>query len=310
MCRVSSPARARASVAARVADRVHRRPRRRARRLVRIPRRLDLGDRRTRRRRQRSARSRTSAGTAATRSAKAPAPGAPSCDARSTAGRGTSRAACARSLRAATSDAIARRRARADPGPVDVWGRLVFVNLDPDAAPLAEYLEGVPADAAWADLDAFRCAVTTTTPVACNWKVVADGFSETYHVQGIHREMLGSLDDIHATQRLWDRHGVSYQDYAVPSPRLGRDVDRPGRLGLVRVHAGWAHGRRVRRAVPDASRSHAGQTIRDVIADRLRRRARAQPWRRLRGARHRADAAACRSTTCSRTRPCSCGERW
>jgi phenylpropionate dioxygenase-like ring-hydroxylating dioxygenase large terminal subunit len=110
------------------------------------------------------------------------------------------------------------------PARVDVWARLVFVNLDTDAMPLDEYLEGVPADAAPAAPDEFRCSVTTTTAVACNWKVATDGFSETYHVQGIHREMLGSIDDIHASQHLWERHGVSYQDYGVPSPRLGPDV--------------------------------------------------------------------------------------
>ena len=55
-----------------------------------------------------------------------------------------------------------------------------------------------------------------------NWKVVAEGFSETYHIQGIHREMLGHLDDVDAPQKLWHRHGVSYQHYGVPSPRLGR----------------------------------------------------------------------------------------
>ena len=107
------------------------------------------------------------------------------------------------------------------PVQVDTWGPIVFVNLDPDAMPLAEYLEGVPDDIAWADLDEFRCAVIVTrTMVDCNWKVVADGFSETYHVQGIHPEMLGSMDDINTPQRLWEHHGVSYQQYGVPSPRL------------------------------------------------------------------------------------------
>jgi phenylpropionate dioxygenase-like ring-hydroxylating dioxygenase large terminal subunit len=105
---------------------------------------------------------------------------------------------------------------------VGEWARLVFVNLDLDAMPLLEYLEGIPADTAWADLDEFRCAAVTTTPVDCNWKVVADGFGETYHVQGIHEEMLGSMDDINTRQRLWHHHGVSYQQYGVPSPRLGR----------------------------------------------------------------------------------------
>jgi phenylpropionate dioxygenase-like ring-hydroxylating dioxygenase large terminal subunit len=128
---------------------------------------------------------------------------------------------------------------------VGVWGPLVFVNLDAAAAPLSEYLEGVPADCAWADLDEFRCLATTTTDVACNWKVVADGFGETYHVQGLHREMLGSIDDIDTPQRLWTRHGVSYQRYGLASPRLG-DVDdqrvwdsfvqtQGGRMGAERV---------------------------------------------------------------------------
>jgi len=84
------------------------------------------------------------------------------------------------------------------PVAVDSWGPIVFVNFDADAPSLASFLEGVPADSEWADLDEFRCVATTSTEVPCNWKVISDGFSETYHVQGIHREMLGSMDDVHA----------------------------------------------------------------------------------------------------------------
>src|SRR5690606_3835779 len=85
--------------------------------------------------------------------------------------------------------------------------------------------EGVPDDIAWARPEEYRCTYATTTPVACNWKVVSEGFSETYHVQGLHREMLGSMDDVNSGQRFWGRQGVSYQPYGVPSPRLGRRVD-------------------------------------------------------------------------------------
>ncbi len=109
---------------------------------------------------------------------------------------------------------------------VDTWGPLVFVNLDAEATPLAEWLEGVPDDIAWANLDQFHCAVTTTTPVSCNWKIVSEGFSETYHVQGLHPEMIRSLDDVHSAQHVWDRHAVSYQLYGVPSPRLGAISDQ------------------------------------------------------------------------------------
>ncbi len=109
------------------------------------------------------------------------------------------------------------------PARVDTWGRLVFVNLDMDAMPLSEWLEGIPDETAWAPVDEYRCGSLIVSPMPSNWKVVAEGFSETYHIQGIHREMLGHVDDIDAPQKLWHRHGMSYQNYGVPSPRLGRN---------------------------------------------------------------------------------------
>jgi choline monooxygenase len=154
---------------------------------------------------------------------------------------------------------------------VDTWGPLVFVNLDagPDAIPLAEYLEGVPADSAWARLDEFRCQVTARIPVACNWKVVAEGFSESYHVQGIHPELLASVDDVNGPQRIFGLHSVLYQDYGVPSPRLGADVPdetvwesfvrtQGDRVGLDRADAAPVP------EIPD------GASMRDAIAARIR----------------------------------------
>jgi phenylpropionate dioxygenase-like ring-hydroxylating dioxygenase large terminal subunit len=107
---------------------------------------------------------------------------------------------------------------------VDTWGPLVFVHLDPEAAPLADWLEGVPADIAWVGLDEFRCTSFVEVSVDANWKAAVDGFSETYHLQGLHREMLPIVDDVDAPQQLWDKHGRSMQRYGVPSPRLGGGV--------------------------------------------------------------------------------------
>ncbi len=180
----------------------------------------------------------------------------PSCAARSTTGRGTCRESSARCRHADGSDRSTTTTLELVAVQVGVWGRLVFVNLDRDAESLDEYLEGVPEDAAWANLDDFRSAVTTRTPVACNWKVAADGFSETYHVQGIHHEMLGSMDDVHATQHIWGRQSVSYQDYGVPSPRLGRAVSdaRYGTPSSSRKGAAWA------RSTPNRARCRRSRT--------------------------------------------------
>jgi len=81
--------------------------------------------------------------------------------------------------------------------------------------------------------------------------------------------MLGSMDDINTKQRLWEHHGVSYQQYGVPSPRLGRDSGdqvvwdsfletQGGRMGPDHVYGSPAP------PVPE------GQTMLDVIAQNIR----------------------------------------
>ncbi len=103
---------------------------------------------------------------------------------------------------------------------VDTWGPLVFVNLDTSAAPLAEFLGELPDVVAWADLDRYACRYDLTVAMDCNWKTLIEGFSETYHVQGIHREMLPSVDDVNSENRLIGRHGCLLQPYGIASPRL------------------------------------------------------------------------------------------
>lgn len=103
---------------------------------------------------------------------------------------------------------------------VDTWGPLVFVNFDTDAMPLAEYLGGAPADAARYGIEDFHGTYEISVLVPSNWKTAADGFSETYHVQGLHPELLVVLDDLDTPQVFWDNVGRSHQQYGVPSPRI------------------------------------------------------------------------------------------
>jgi phenylpropionate dioxygenase-like ring-hydroxylating dioxygenase large terminal subunit len=106
------------------------------------------------------------------------------------------------------------------PVAVDTWERLVFVNLDVTAMPLLEYLEAVPADVAWCRLGDFRCYATMTIDVDANWKTIADGYSETYHIQTLHPELHRCMDDVYAPQTIWGHTGKSDQLYGVPSPQL------------------------------------------------------------------------------------------
>jgi len=152
------------------------------------------------------------------------------------------------------------------PVRVETWGPMVFVNLDMDAMPLAEYLEVVPEDSAALELDSFRCYATTRTEIPANWKLVADSFSETYHIQTLHREMLGSIDDIDAGQEIWGRTGVSRQLYGAASPRLIKS-DNQAIWDSFIITQGERMG--ITESCP-APEPGEGETMIDVIGERVK----------------------------------------
>jgi choline monooxygenase len=156
---------------------------------------------------------------------------------------------------------------------VDTWGPFVFVNVDIEAEPLAEFLEAVPADCAWARVEQFRCTASVSVPAQCNWKTLIDGFSETYHVQGIHREMLAMCDDVNGPQRVWRNHGKLEQPYGLASPRLrDRPDDQTVWEAFVQV-MGVRVGNAEQRDAGPVPEIPEGKTLRDVLAAIVRDRA-------------------------------------
>ena len=144
---------------------------------------------------------------------------------------------------------------------------LVFINLDVNAMPLADYLEEIPADIAWAGLGDFRCQATVTIAVDANWKTIADGFSETYHVQTLHPELLRCVDDIHAPQQIWGHTGKSDQPYGVASPRLADELTDED------VWDAYVYTQGALMDVTDGTplpEREPGQTVQDVIAQKTR----------------------------------------
>lgn len=111
------------------------------------------------------------------------------------------------------------------PVQVDSWGGFVFMNLDPDAVPLDEFLHPMAEELAWVRMDEYTCTSAMSLPVACNWKVVIDAFIETYHLHAVHPQMLAIADDVHTPIRLLGEHSMFYQPYGAPSPRVKAEVD-------------------------------------------------------------------------------------
>ncbi len=156
------------------------------------------------------------------------------------------------------------------PVQVGEWGPFVFVNVDLDAEPLIDFLEGVPDDAPWLGLGEFHCTYDLTMPMPCNWKALIDGFSETYHVQGLHREMLPMTDDVNSPQQLWNRHGKLRQPYGVPSPRLRDGASDQEIFDAFVTVMGTRIGKPTTEPAGPVPPIPAGGTLRDVLAEGIR----------------------------------------
>jgi choline monooxygenase len=77
---------------------------------------------------------------------------------------------------------------------VDTWEGLVFVNLDPAAAPLAETFAGVAERIAPVRLRDLVFRERVEYDVRANWKVYVENYLEGYHVPIVHPELVKLYD--------------------------------------------------------------------------------------------------------------------
>ncbi len=85
----------------------------------------------------------------------------------------------------------------------EVWNGLVFVNEDPDAAPLTDWLGMMSEEFDPFQMEKLRPAAIKSYELTCNWKLTMDAFLEVYHVKGIHPETVGpALNERGAVMRL------------------------------------------------------------------------------------------------------------
>lgn len=85
----------------------------------------------------------------------------------------------------------------------EVWDGWVFVNRDPDAPALLDWLAPIPGQLTELQGPSLRTVATRSEIVPCNWKVTAEAFLEVYHFRHIHsRNGTSQLDNRGATMGL------------------------------------------------------------------------------------------------------------
>ncbi|MFZ2241462.1 MAG: aromatic ring-hydroxylating dioxygenase subunit alpha [Gordonia amarae] len=118
---------------------------------------------------------------------------------------------------------------------VDCFAGFIFVNPDPDAEPLREFLGAeVVALLGPYHLDQMSTVLDVREELDCNWKVVVDAFSEGYHISGIHPQLLQvvMIDPSTTRYRFFDEHSVSCAPFEVAGKKFGLEEQVEGIMGL------------------------------------------------------------------------------
>jgi choline monooxygenase len=120
---------------------------------------------------------------------------------------------------------------------LDTWGPLIFVNPDPDAAPLEEFLDGMPERIADAgiDLDALRFLQRSESDLECNWKVSAENFLECYHCPTAHPGF-SAVMDVSVDSYLLETNGGRMTQHGPPRPEPRGAYDPTGEVERGQFH--------------------------------------------------------------------------
>jgi phenylpropionate dioxygenase-like ring-hydroxylating dioxygenase large terminal subunit len=103
---------------------------------------------------------------------------------------------------------------------VGVWAGFVFINPDPAAEPLEDFLgEMVDHFAEW-DLANRYIQVHVAKVVPANWKIAQEAFCEAFHVNATHPQVMPYLGDTNSQVDIWENFARVITPGGTASPLL------------------------------------------------------------------------------------------
>jgi phenylpropionate dioxygenase-like ring-hydroxylating dioxygenase large terminal subunit len=122
---------------------------------------------------------------------------------------------------------------------VGTWAGWVFVNPDPGAQPLADFLGAVPQFLDPFEIGKMRIRWCVSVKVPCNWKVGLEAFNEAYHASATHPQLMATYGEDITRSRTFGPHG-NFQiqmnpgfPMGAPSPRLGQPAPKDLRPNII-----------------------------------------------------------------------------
>lgn len=123
---------------------------------------------------------------------------------------------------------------------VGTWGGFVYINPDPQAESLEDYLAPMAGLVDPFQLQDMRYRWYVSVRLPCNWKVALEAFNEGYHVAATHPQLLETYGDDTTRSFVHGKHGhftipYSERPSGSPSPKTGKPMPDDLRPGLVQM---------------------------------------------------------------------------
>jgi phenylpropionate dioxygenase-like ring-hydroxylating dioxygenase large terminal subunit len=131
------------------------------------------------------------------------------------------------------------------PVQIDSWGPLLFVNPDPDAAPLADALGPLPGhvESAGVDVDRLAFRERNEWEIASDWKIAVENYLECYHCPVAHPGF-SKVIDVDADAYVLSSDGLVSSQFGTPRPAAlegngGAPYDARGEVTQAQYHLLW-----------------------------------------------------------------------
>ncbi len=102
----------------------------------------------------------------------------------------------------------------------DTWGGWVFVNMDVNAKPLADFLGDLPAHFSVWEPEKRYIEAHVGKVMKCNWKLCQEAFMEAFHVINTHPQLLAAIGDENSQYDAWGNFSRAITPNGTPSPHI------------------------------------------------------------------------------------------
>ncbi|MEZ5498769.1 MAG: aromatic ring-hydroxylating dioxygenase subunit alpha [Steroidobacteraceae bacterium] len=102
----------------------------------------------------------------------------------------------------------------------EIWAGFIWYTMNENPPPLRQYLEPLVEHLEPYRFEKMIQTRNITVEWDCNWKTSVDAFNETYHVQGIHPQLLWYLHDLDVQIDCYERHNRYLIPFGLLSPRV------------------------------------------------------------------------------------------